>query len=47
MPLVGLGQVTNGFFLIRLSSVEGEKEDNLRLLKDRDWIDTGLPGALR
>jgi hypothetical protein len=40
VPLSGLAvKVTNGFFLIGLSSVEAEKERNLQLLKDRAWFD--------
>jgi len=40
VPLAGLAvKVTNGFFLIGLSSVETEKERNLQLLKDRSWFD--------
>ena len=40
VPLAGLAvKVTNGFFLIGLSSAEGDKERNLQLLKDRGWFD--------
>jgi hypothetical protein len=40
VPLAGLAvKVTNGFFLIGLSSVEAEKERNLALLKERSWFD--------
>jgi hypothetical protein len=40
VPLSGLAvKVTNGFFLIGLSSVEADKERNLQLLKDRAWFD--------
>jgi hypothetical protein len=40
VPLAGLAvKVTNGFFLIGLSSVEADKERNLQLLKDRAWFD--------
>ena len=40
VPLAGLAvKVTNGFFLIGLSSVEAEKERNLALLKERSWLD--------
>ena len=40
VPLSGLAvKVTNGFFLIGLSSVEADKERNLRLLKDGAWFD--------
>jgi hypothetical protein len=39
-PLSGLAvKVTSGFFLIGLSSVEGEKERNIQLLKERPWFD--------
>jgi hypothetical protein len=40
VPLSGLAvKVTNGYFLIGLSSVEADKERNLQLLKDRAWFD--------
>jgi hypothetical protein len=40
VPLAGLAvKVTNGFFLIGLSSVEADKERNLQLLKERAWFD--------
>src|SRR6516165_5813986 len=40
VPLSGLAvKVTNGFFLIGLSSVDADKERNLQLLKDRGWFD--------
>ena len=40
VPLSGLAvKVTNGFFLIGLSSAEADKERNLQLLKDGAWID--------
>jgi hypothetical protein len=40
VPLSGLAvKVTNGFFLIGLSSVDADKERNLQLLKDRAWFD--------
>ena len=40
VPLAGLAvKVTNGVFLIGLSSAEPEKERNLQLLKDRAWFD--------
>jgi hypothetical protein len=40
VPLAGLAaKVTNGVFLIALSSAEPEKERNLQLLKDRPWFD--------
>jgi hypothetical protein len=40
MPLAGLAvKVTNGFFLIGLSSVDANKERNMALLKERSWFD--------
>ena len=40
VPLSGLAvKVTNGFFLIGLSSAEADKERNLQLLKDGAWFD--------
>jgi hypothetical protein len=40
VPLAGLAvKVTNGFFLIGLSSADGDKERNLQLLKERGWFD--------
>jgi hypothetical protein len=39
-PLSGLAvKVTNGFFLIGLSSAEGDETRNLQLLKERAWFD--------
>jgi hypothetical protein len=39
-PLAGLTvKVTNGFFLIGLSSVESDKERNIQLLRERPWFD--------
>jgi hypothetical protein len=39
-PLAGLAvKVTNGFFLIGLSSVESDVQRNLQLLKERPWFD--------
>jgi hypothetical protein len=39
-PLSGLAvKVTTGFFLIGLSSTEGDRERNVQLLKDRAWFD--------
>ena len=32
-------KVTNGFFLIGLSSADADKERNLQLLKERAWFD--------
>jgi hypothetical protein len=40
VPLAGLAvKVTNGFFLIGLSSVDADKERNVQLLKERAWLD--------
>jgi hypothetical protein len=40
VPLSGLAvKVTNGFFLIGLSSVDADKERNVQLLKERAWLD--------
>jgi len=40
MPLAGLAvKVTNGFFLIGLSSADADKERNIALLKERSWFD--------
>jgi len=40
VPLAGLAvKVTNGFFLIGLSSVDADKERNVSLLKERTWFD--------
>lgn len=40
VPLAGLSvKVTNGYFLIGLSSVDVDVQRNLALLKDRDWFD--------
>jgi len=39
-PLAGLAvKVTNGFFLIGLSSADADKERNIALLKERSWFD--------
>jgi hypothetical protein len=39
-PLAGLAvKVTNGFFLIGLSSVDTDVQHNLQLLKERPWFD--------
>jgi hypothetical protein len=39
-PLSGLAvKVTNNFFLIGLSSAEGDMQRNLQLLKERGWFD--------
>lgn len=43
VPLAGLAvKVTNGFFLIGLSSVEVDRQRNLQLLKERDWFDVPI-----
>jgi hypothetical protein len=40
VPLAGLAvKVTNGFFLIGLSSAEADRDRNLKMLKDRQWFD--------
>ena len=40
IPLAGLAvKVTNGYFLIGLSSVDVDRERNIQLLKERDWSD--------
>jgi len=40
IPLAGLSvKVTNGYFLIGLSSVDIDKQRNIDLLKTRDWFD--------
>jgi hypothetical protein len=39
LPLAGLAvKVTSGFFLIGLPTVENERERNIRLLKERSWL---------
>jgi hypothetical protein len=43
VPLAGLAvKVTNNFFLIGLSSVEGDRARNIQLLKERGWFDIPL-----
>ncbi|MGE0060951.1 MAG: hypothetical protein AB7T86_02620 [Xanthobacteraceae bacterium] len=43
VPLAGLAvKVTNGFFLVGLSSVEVDRQRNIQLLKDRDWFDVPI-----
>jgi hypothetical protein len=43
VPLAGLAvKVTNGYFLIGLSAVDADKERNIQLLKERDWLDIPL-----
>ena len=37
LPACGV-KVTNGFFLIGLSSVEGDVRRNIQLLKERAWM---------
>jgi hypothetical protein len=40
VPLAGLAvKVTNGFFLIGLSSADADKERNVQMLKERQWFD--------
>ncbi|MBI1202994.1 MAG: hypothetical protein GC182_10820 [Rhodopseudomonas sp.] len=40
VPLAGLAvKVTNGYFLIGLSSVSVDLQRNIQLLKERDWFD--------
>jgi uncharacterized caspase-like protein len=42
-PLAGLAvKVTDGFFLMRLSNVAADRTRNLRLLKERAWLDLPL-----
>ncbi len=43
VPLAGLAvKVTNGYFLIGLSSVDVDVQRNLDLLKNRDWFDVPI-----
>lgn len=43
VPLAGLAvKVTNGYFLIGLSSVDIDQQRNVQLLKERDWFDIPL-----
>jgi hypothetical protein len=43
VPLAGLAvKVTNGYFLIGLSSVDVDQQRNIDLLKTRDWFDIPL-----
>ena len=40
IPLAGLAvKVTNGYFLIGLSAVDIDKQRNIQMLKERDWLD--------
>jgi hypothetical protein len=40
VPLAGLAvKVTNGYFLIGLSAVDIDKQRNIQMMKDRDWLD--------
>jgi hypothetical protein len=40
VPLAGLAvKVTNGYFLVGLSSVEVDLQRNIEMLKQREWID--------
>jgi hypothetical protein len=43
VPLAGLAvKVTSGFFLVGLSAIEHEMQHNVRLLKERTWLDVPL-----
>jgi hypothetical protein len=43
VPLAGLAvKVTNGFFLVGLSSADVDRQRNIQLLKDRDWFDVPI-----
>jgi hypothetical protein len=43
VPLAGLAvKVTSGFFLVGLSAIEHEMQHNIRLLKERSWLDVPL-----
>lgn len=43
VPLAGLAvKVTNGYFLIGLSAVDVDKQRNIQMLKERDWLDIPL-----
>jgi hypothetical protein len=43
VPLAGLAvKVTNGYFLIGLSAVDIDKQRNVQMLKERDWLDIPL-----
>jgi hypothetical protein len=40
MPIAGLAvKVTNGYFLIGLSAVDIDKQRNIKMLKERDWLE--------
>jgi hypothetical protein len=42
-PLAGLAvKVTNGYFLIGLSSVDTDLQRNMQLLKERPWFDVPI-----
>ncbi len=42
-PLAGLAvKVTNGYFLVGLSAVEVDRQRNIEMLKQRDWLDIPL-----
>jgi hypothetical protein len=42
MPLAGVtAKVTNGFFLIGLSAIDADVQQNIQLLKERPWL--GIP----
>jgi hypothetical protein len=43
VPLAGLAvKVTNGYFLIGLSAIDIDKQRNIQMLKERDWLDIPL-----
>jgi hypothetical protein len=43
MPLAGASaRVTNGYFLVGLSSAEVDRKRNLQLLRERSWIDVPI-----
>lgn len=40
VPLAGLAvKVTNGYFLIGLSAVDVDKDRNIKMMKEREWLD--------
>ena len=43
VPLAGLAvKVTNGYFLVGLSAVDIDRQRNIQMLKERDWLDIPL-----
>ena len=43
VPLAGIAvKVTDGFFLVGLNNVEGDRLRNIQLLKERTWFDVPL-----